>query len=90
VPIRIVPDSPAAPGFAMSTLSEPVVRLAPAPEPIATLRLPLVLLRSALKPAATLLLPVVLDCRAPNPDATLLLPLAFENECYAAWPTGLN
>jgi hypothetical protein len=40
LPIRIVPDSPATPGFATSMLREPVVRLMPALEPIAMFRDP--------------------------------------------------
>ena len=40
LPIRIVPDSPATPRLAMSTLLEPVVNLLPAPEPSAMLLFP--------------------------------------------------
>ena len=71
VPIRIVFEFPATPGLATSMLLEPVVRLAPAPEPSARLELPVVFERSASRPLATLALPVVFEKSASRPLATL-------------------
>src|SRR5690348_1611310 len=55
VPMRMVLDSPATPGLAISILLEPVVRLAPAASPRAMFVLPVALARRALLPNALLL-----------------------------------
>ena len=97
VPIRIVPDSPALPALAMSTLLEPVVRFLPAPEPSATLVavvfaisarcrsrvvVPVVLANSALLPA-TLSLPVGVGEQRVEAVATLSSPVVFERSADA-------
>src|SRR5215211_1673268 len=90
VPMRIAPDSPATPGWAMSTFSTPFVRFRPAPEPSATLADPVVSF-SASWPTATFLTAVVLSPSALLPSAMLLNPVVLEESAWKpvarlSWP----
>src|SRR5437016_3913590 len=88
--MRIVADSPATPGLAISMLLSPMVRFSPAPAPIAVLFDPVVLLRSALSPTAMFELAVVLARSAPLPIAVLNAPVVLSVSAPKPMPVLLS